>query len=333
MSGNLEHNPGIDFITLLQNPAANAVAADALGKLIEASAAGQIFVLFDTDGQPKQAWLNSSASKLLGETSATLLSRPEAERWTRFLHPSDVLAYLADDAELLRTGGQAQHTFRILDPNSRNLVEGSSNYLWIAEERNVILDPATNRAAGSLAILQDVTRMGVFAYQDALTGLHNRNYLEEYWSGEYNRIQRVAESRRSSLGFLLCDLDHLKNVNDAVGHLEGDRAIIEAADFLKREIRQYDLAIRWGGDEFFVLAPNTTRENTTKLAERLHDKFKAAELRFGGFSLTMSIGYHHINLGKMDLTAKEALDLFFKRTDVALYEAKAAGRDCIREYR
>ena len=107
--------------------------------------------------------------------------------------------------------------------------------------------------------------METLAMQDALTGLLNRRAITDHAEAEWERAQR--EKRPMSL--LLIDLDNLKKINDAKGHLVGDQVLIELAQVIKGSRRRYDWAGRWGGDEFILVLPGANLVEAEEVAERL----------------------------------------------------------------
>lgn len=100
---------------------------------------------------------------------------------------------------------------------------------------------------------------------DPLTGLHNRRYFEECLEREVRNAQRHGET----LALLVIDLDHLKAINDQLGHHAGDAAICVVAEALRKTCRAADLPARWGGDEFVVLAPHTNSDQAEVLVQRI----------------------------------------------------------------
>ena len=141
--------------------------------------------------------------------------------------------------------------------------------------------------AGWLQRRIDQRQLGLklLSQQDALTGLGNRRLLHERLNYEITRHRR--HSRRFSL--LALDLDGFKQVNDRFGHPAGDEILREVARSLERAVRDQDTVVRLGGDEFCVLAPETTWEDAERLAERLA---AAVEGAVGGLDmLGVSVGY------------------------------------------
>lgn len=154
------------------------------------------------------------------------------------------------------------------------------------------------------------------AHRDALTGLHNRRWLQARLEDELARQRRSCQP----LALLLLDVDHFKHVNDTLGHAEGDNVLKGVARCLQAGSRATDAAARFGGEEFVVLLPDTPLEGALAVAEKL----RAAVAQAPGMPLpvTISIGVAMALPG--DGRAAAAL---LERADRALYAAKAAGRN------
>jgi diguanylate cyclase (GGDEF)-like protein len=130
-------------------------------------------------------------------------------------------------------------------------------------------------------------RLERLSREDALTGLANRRSWDETLAREFERARR----QDSGLSLLLCDLDHLKEINDRYGHASGDRVLKSIADVLRERVRAGDLSARLGGDEFGVICPDTSLAAATALAEDLRARF--SELHPAGTSVpavTVSMG-------------------------------------------
>jgi diguanylate cyclase (GGDEF)-like protein len=149
--------------------------------------------------------------------------------------------------------------------------------------------------------------------EDALTGLANRRSWDETLGREFERARRTE----GSLAVLLCDLDHLKEINDRYGHATGDRVLRTIADALRERVRTGDLAARLGGDEFGVICPDTGLEAASALADDLRARFGELSLAdTAGPAVTVSIGAASRKPG--DLTATDVV----QRADDRLYTAK-----------
>lgn len=155
---------------------------------------------------------------------------------------------------------------------------------------------------------------------DALTGLYNRRYLEEFMRLEFMRASRKS----SSLAILILDVDHFKKFNDTYGHDAGDYVLEEVANVLTINVRDSDIACRWGGEEFVLLMPEANPEIAVQRAEAIRMQIKALRLMHGGHSLgelTISIGV------ALYPDHGETSDIIMEFADRALYEAKRNGRD------
>ena len=158
---------------------------------------------------------------------------------------------------------------------------------------------------------------------DPLTELFNRRGMAERLAAELGRGQREGKA----LGILWLDIDYFKEINDRHGHALGDQALKQVAALISATIRSYDVAARWGGDEFLVLLQATDAEALNGLGERLRAVIRANQpiLDSAGcpVEVTVSVGGHLAQKG-------EPLDSILQQGDQALYAAKAAGRDCYR---
>jgi diguanylate cyclase (GGDEF)-like protein len=160
-------------------------------------------------------------------------------------------------------------------------------------------------------------RLRMSATTDLLTGLANRRQCQERVVLELKRAARYG----SALSLLLVDVDRLKEINDGRGHEAGDAALRRVAGALSKSCRATDLAARWGGDEFAVIAPGTTANEALRFAARIRDALRS-DVSTEGTGPTVSIGI--ADMTHIDSPAPEAL---YAAADAALYEAKEKGRD------
>ena len=157
---------------------------------------------------------------------------------------------------------------------------------------------------------------------DALTGCLNRRALDERLLAEVERSQRY--SRPLSVVFL--DLDRFKRVNDEHGHATGDAVLREVAWRCQRELRtQVDWLARYGGEEFLVVLPESGVAQASQLAQRLGRVIRDQSIDVDGLHLSVTASF-----GIAQLHGNETMDELLSRADAALYEAKAAGRNCAR---
>jgi diguanylate cyclase (GGDEF)-like protein len=155
---------------------------------------------------------------------------------------------------------------------------------------------------------------------DPLTGLANRRRLRDEFAEELNRAARYG----TPLALLLVDLDRLKDINDRQGHAAGDRALHVVAESLRRSCRTTDIAARYGGDEFIVLAVNTTATEALALAHRIRANVRRLGAPAGKDVPRLSVSIGAADLERAVLPTFEALHA---AADQALYRAKAEGRD------
>lgn len=164
---------------------------------------------------------------------------------------------------------------------------------------------------------------------DDLTGLHNRRYFFPEGEAALSRAVRY----RLSMGILLLDLDHFKRINDNYGHDVGDRVLHDIAQELKKAVREGDIVARYGGEEFVIVGPNTDGQQCYLLASRIRQAI--SELRWNHqdekISVTVSLGVCHFDM-RSHLSIESTLMGLLKRADMALYEAKARGRNKVIVY-
>lgn len=158
-----------------------------------------------------------------------------------------------------------------------------------------------------------IKNMYARVYCDQLTGLSNRGY---FYFRLHNEILKIS-SRKSPLSLVMIDIDNFKSINDKYGHLEGDKVIKNIAYILKQNIRKSDAAIRWGGDEFTLILPNTSEIESYKIADRIRRVVEEQEITFcsTSYKITVSIGIYTIN-------EEINQDKFLSEADRALYKAK-----------
>lgn len=161
--------------------------------------------------------------------------------------------------------------------------------------------------------------------QDQLTGLHNRRYF-------YDQVELAfAQHNRYEYPFclLMMDIDHFKHINDEYGHAFGDEVLITVAGTLQKLVRNTDILVRFGGEEFVIIFVNTGCDNGKTFAERIRDNIKNLTWRVGGkqVQITISIGLYCM-VPESKLARQYAdIDQIIHCADTALYKAKANGRD------
>jgi diguanylate cyclase (GGDEF)-like protein len=169
---------------------------------------------------------------------------------------------------------------------------------------------------GQAAAAVENARLYALANVDGLTGLYSRRYFDTRVTEEIERARRFG----TSFALVMLDLDDFKRLNDTMGHLVGDRALRGVAQVAERQLRGVDLAARYGGEELAFLLPRTSLADAHAVAERIRAAIDGAD--FGGLHITASLGV--AGWTEAGVTAPERL---VERADVALYRAKAAGKN------
>ncbi|MBU3013142.1 GGDEF domain-containing protein [Poseidonibacter lekithochrous] len=178
-----------------------------------------------------------------------------------------------------------------------------------------------NEAAPSIEVKLLMDALQESAFTDGLTGLYNRKFLEEH----AKKLIPHAKREEFNIGVLLLDMDHFKAVNDEYGHDIGDKVLKELARIMTECIRESDIIIRYGGEEFIILLVGVSNvENAMNIANKIGKRVRENEIDvYAGNKLkkTISIG---LSMFPDDATS---LDSAIKNADIALYEAKNSGRD------
>lgn len=158
---------------------------------------------------------------------------------------------------------------------------------------------------------------------DPLTGVYNRRFGLQRLTEEFGRALRSGDP----LGLLILDLDHFKDVNDTYGHLVGDRVLQSVVRASRQVLREGDVLLRYGGEEFIVLLPGAGREDVMQMAERVRRAVFDAEIIESGQRIHATISVGGAAFPRQGISNSTE---FIGVADVALYAAKEAGRDrCI----
>jgi len=152
---------------------------------------------------------------------------------------------------------------------------------------------------------------------DKLTGINNRHKLDMVLDNELERSQRYG----SSLSMILLDLDNFKLANDNFGHPFGDLVLKRVADILRNRLRKTDTLGRWGGEEFMIICPGLDNEQVKIMAQNLRERIEREQFD-KGHQQTGSFGVAQFQSG-------ETVEKFVSRADLALYKAKASGKNSV----
>ncbi|MBT8093167.1 MAG: GGDEF domain-containing protein, partial [Gammaproteobacteria bacterium] len=155
---------------------------------------------------------------------------------------------------------------------------------------------------------------------DPLTNCYNRRFGLTRLREEFSRSQR----HESPLGVIMFDIDHFKSINDSHGHLIGDRMLANVAKVAKANLREGDILVRYGGEEFLCILPGATTEGAAEACERIRHTIEEMTVRDRGQTIrcTVSLGFASI-----PATSAEDETALIQVTDEALYRAKNDGRN------
>ena len=197
------------------------------------------------------------------------------------------------------------------------------DHVWNSEN-TAMLQQFTNIVSNAIERSRLLKILEDKAVRDELTGVLNRRGFIETANNEMTRANRYHHP----VGMILIDMDHLKNINDTYGHIAGDLALKEIAKFCSRNLRENDVLGRWGGDEFAILLPESTKTATLRVANRLQESIREQSISLDDhrIQLSMSIGVAMAEKSMM------TLDELFKNADEALYLAKESGRNQVKTY-
>ena len=231
----------------------------------------------------------------------------------RNLAMEDFRDFIAGTGGTLRVHGD----LRVLDSQGQVHILDWTSSLLHDEQGNVV---------GALISGKDVTDrrrleedLKVLATTDSLTGLSNRRHFLDMAAATMENYRRY----RRPLAVLMLDIDRFKRINDTYGHATGDQVLIVLADTLREVLRSADICGRYGGEEFVCLLPETTEIEARVVAERLRMAMaeQAIATAEGELHFNVSIGLAEAEPGD------STVETLIQRADVAMYEAKAAGRN------
>lgn len=168
------------------------------------------------------------------------------------------------------------------------------------------------------AVVQRIEELQRLALIDPLTGLANRRHAEINLRAKLEEMKRYGWQ----LGVLFADFDHFKRINDEHGHETGDRVLKTAAKTFLHGIRSFDMAARWGGEEFLIILENVTKNQLLAIAEKLRILIEQSSI-----SADTGIIHPTISVGATIVLPEDDSDSLLKRIDRLMYVSKTAGRN------
>jgi diguanylate cyclase len=201
------------------------------------------------------------------------------------------------------------------------VVEGilseTKSIVLTGEELKERLQASTNEVE---KLSRNIEQIREQATTDLLTGLKNRRYL----ANAFADMAANADAKGKDMSLIFADIDHFKHINDTYGHLTGDKILKLTAEVLLEWVKGRDLVIRYGGEEFVILLPDTPLKGAVVLAEKICQHFKT--LNWKRTDTLQFIGPVHLSFGVSCYRPGESLERVMQRADRALYKSKKDGR-------
>jgi diguanylate cyclase (GGDEF)-like protein len=168
-------------------------------------------------------------------------------------------------------------------------------------------------------LYEEVTKLAI---TDALTGLFNHRYFQEYLLNEMNRAKRYGRP----LSLVMFDIDNFKKYNDQYGHLTGDSILRNIGTILKNNAREVDIVCRYGGEEFMMILPETDAAGATAIADKIRETISSCNQRDEAL---VNVGPITVSGGIAQYEKKFGKEQFIQYTDQAMYQAKKDGKNKI----
>ena len=259
-------------------------------------------------------WFGKSEEQIVGIDVQTLLSPEQYEKCEALITATLLGEPQYFEQQRTKADGSAGYVLSRYIPDSDGL--GVKGFFVIASD-------ITELKLTQLQLEKRIEDLYVMATTDALTGIDNRRNLLEKVQLEIDRALRYG----LTVAFLMMDIDHFKVVNDTYGHDAGDRVLQRVGALLHETVRAPDHVGRLGGEEFGILLTNVTPQLGAEIAEQMRRKVAALVVTYGDaeISFTVSIG-----VAGLPVDAENPLLDLIKRADTAMYDAKKAGRNCVR---
>ncbi len=195
-------------------------------------------------------------------------------------------------------------------PFETRLKKKDGTIIWVEISSKVIYEG--NKPILYQGIVRDITKrkeaeneIKYLSFHDKLTGMYNRAYFEE-------ELKRLDTKRQLPLSLVIGDINGLKMINDAYGHENGDRLLIQISKILKSCFRDEDITSRWGGDEFITILPSTNIRDALKIARRIKEICKKKSTKTLPLSISLGVSTKNDDTKSTDTIIKEAEDKMYK---------------------
>lgn len=244
--------------------------------------------------------------------------------FTSKIHPDDYERVMDNMRHhLMNLTSAYEVEYRILAKNGE--------YLWYYDRGVVVKRDDNGKALVLSGIVFDITatkkleeklkvsnlKLEKLSTTDELTGAYNRRFIMEKFNDEIEKYKR----NQRTFSAIMLDIDHFKVVNDKYGHALGDKVLQEISKLIIERIRSIDFFCRWGGEEFVILLPDTSKFNAVSLAEDLRKSLSKLSIDIVG-NVTASFGV-------AAYTSADNLEIFLSKIDDLMYKAKEQGRNCV----
>ena len=264
---------------------------------------------------------NERWAGIIGYTLAEL-QPVNFETWTRFVHPED----------LPKSNEQLQRHFSGELPNydfEGRMRHRDGHWVWIQDRGKVIEWDREGKPLRMFGTHWEISdrksleeRLRESAIRDPLTGLHNRRHLFESLTGIQARYERGSKV----FAVAVLDLDHFKKVNDRFGHAAGDEVLLSLARLLESRIRPYDLACRYGGEEFVLVSADSNKMEAARRISSLLEEMRSKSFNFGGKDVIVTFSCGVADSSEIP-TEVLTMDKLIDMADMRCYAAKQAGRN------
>ncbi len=268
--------------------------------------------LFDVFPEIRKSWLYDKI------TEATTLNTPVFNSWRQH-------------KEIFHFPNNRPFTGRTMEMRQNFTIIPLSNLDGKIDEVLIMIYDVTDEACAEINLEKANSQLLKSSITDGLTGLYNRKHWENCLSEAYDLFRRNKEP----VTLLMFDIDHFKSINDTYGHQAGDTVLKRLSQVVKKQIRNTDVAGRYGGEEFTIILRDANRESSFYVAERLRHAIESQVVEYnnpkaGGIQVirfTISIG-----VCTLSIPAMPNYGAWLKKADNALYFSKEHGRNRTTEY-
>ena len=214
--------------------------------------------------------------------------------------------------------GSPKSIIAIMSFHFHNYEADDDTWISLIDAEKIFLAHIVEHYGLAISNIRLRERLRMESIRDPLTGLYNRRHMEEIIKREANR----AERNKSSIGIIMCDIDHFKSFNDNYGHKAGDMILEEMGSLLLKKFRGEDIACRYGGEEFLLILPDISKDELKVRSEELLSNVRKLKLKYQKKILNVTI-----SAGVTVFSGTGSIHDTISKADKALYSAKESGRD------